>query len=1227
MKGMISSIVTIVPARTEEVHLKKDFLDAKENDLRLKGYIPPRSARAAMRGILEGFHPTSQMRVHLITGTYGTGKSHFGLVLANLVSRDIDDPALQVLLTKLGQKDEHLVNSIKHTREVTKKYMVVLPEPYWDPEGFNHSLLASLVETLQREKIDFDPPTVFRAALDCIDNWRMNDDDARKKFEASCLRHGKTVEMLIDELTSYKEAGYDLFKEIHKEVAHGARFVPELTADPARIYDETIKYLRSTGQWQGIFIFYDEFSKYLSRMAEDPDAFEGQQLQSFAEYCKRSGENQCHLVIIAHQTLQDYARGKRSQEEWAKIYGRFLSGDHLLAVAGGEHEMEEIIGSILVQKKAGDAWKQLLAHANFDILADLVQNVGLYPAQNRSWIESQLIQSCYPLHPYATFCLPWVANYVVRQRERTLFTFFGRPSEEGLQNFIEKHAILLPDNRLNLYTVDKLFDYYREQIRVHPDYRYIVNAAENALALCGDSPLGARAVKIIAILAVVNHPQLSPTQQTIMEALHISPSQEKEVAQVLAELVNRRALRFRPVTKRYELPGRPGMIDAREAIDKAKQALLAGGFDLRGYLNASHGIPEIEAHGYSDKHFTKRYATCQFISVPDLSNPKTYIDRIGSWYEPDRGKYAGDALVLYVVADSIEDINSAQEHLRKGACKHPQLVIAIPKTPAPFGEMAIELAAIQRIRQQGLKTDEGEIDSEDLRGIETDAREGMRNGLRDFLQASNLTWYWNGNVDTNIPQGGEDEFISKVLNEVFSKTPFIKDEAIANPITARDRSKRDRGIAMDTLLQVKGPFQLRKQGGPPSDRILRACLKDVELLERISDKGSVEEFEVRDNAPAKSELKEIWDFLNKQIVAQGGKVTPASEIVKPLIEPPYGLTNQEVEILLAAFLRNRHEDTVIFSNFREAARAQKPDPLNPCVPLNSQDVTNLVRDPTDFVIYYYEVSSKDMGYINGIVRVTGADEESLASYRGWERARNALLSWYGDLPSVAKSASDFENTLCQPVLEVLAKLDKASQAREILQKDLPTALGIDVTAPEIPESTFDQILDSLGDVVTELNGYTQAKGTKLLAEIGAIFGAEDDTQEEVAEAIKNWYKALNEAQRMHTFGGDEGHLIQAAREEASIVQRMLNMLPQDMGLKSFYEWEADNSDIFLAKLKLAKQGIESWIPKAKPVGPDNEDAQKILRARTQILAILKELNLPRSVQREVLSNLLQELEK
>jgi len=387
----------------------------------------------------------------------------------------------------------------------------------------------------------------------------------------------------------------------------------------------------------------------------------------------------------------------------------------------------------------------------------------------------------------------------------------------------------------------------------------------------------------------------------------------------------------------------------------------------------------------------------------------------------------------------------------------------------------------------------------------------------------------------------------------------------------------------------------------------------------------VEEFEIRDKPPDHSELEDIWALLQTKIVAPGGKVTPVAEVVIPLIQPPYGCPNQEIEVLLAAFLRNRREDTVVFSNFKEAAKAQKPELLN-LLPLNGQNITRLLQDPEDFVLYYYEVSPNERDYINGVSRLTGVDEESLAGYRGWERARNALLSWRGQLPPVTKSASDFENPRCKPVLEVLASLEKPGHMRELLLKDLPLALGIDIGTTEDSKLPYDQVLDYLEDVIAELNGYGQVKEAKLLVEIRNVFGASGDTQEEIAEAVKNWYKSLSEAQRMHPFSGDQGHLLRSAREEAPVVQRMLYMLPANMGLGAIREWTADNSDAFLAKLKLAKQGIESWTP-GKPAGTEDIQAQKILQARAQIEAIFKELKLSKSVQAEILTSLLEELEK
>ncbi len=1224
MKRKLSSLVSIAQSLTDEVCLKRDFLDPRVNDRRLRSYIAPRGARTAIRGILEGLQPESKTRVHVISGACGTGKSHFGLVLANLISRDIDDPALSLFLRKLEQDDEQLVSLIRQTRRAVGKCLVVLPEPSWSPESFNYSLLASLAEALRTEGIDYDPPAVFLAALDSINTWMMTDAEVYRRFEDACLRQGKTPEMVSDELARYKTSGYGLFKELHREVMHGAPFIPQLTADPAQVYNQTIKHLRSTSQWQGVFIFYDDFARYLSHMAEDPGSFETQQLQSFVTYCKGSGHNQCHLVAIAHQTLDDYAGNMRSPEEWSELCSEFTSADHQLAAVGGEHEMEEIIGAILVQQKAGDTWKRVAAHAEVSVLTDLVQDRGLYPDQNRSWIRSRLVQGCYPLHPYATFCLLWLANSVVQQRERTLFALLGDPSENGLQGFMDKNTVLQSDNRLNLYTVDRLYDYYKGQIHAHTDYGYIVDAVDNASALVRRNTLATRALKVIAVLSVVNHPLLPTTERTILEALHVSSGQ-KDLAQALADLVERGYLRCRPITKRYELPGRPGTIDAGQAVRKARQTIIDDGFDLKDYLNTNHALPAVEALDYSAKHFTRRYAACLFIGVLDLSSPEKYVERIQSWYVPDRAKHEGDALVTYVVATTPEDISNAEHLVSQDICKHPQLVVAIPKTPARFGETALEWTAVQAVRQRGLKTDEGEVDSEEFEILEASVREDMVNGLRDFLHASNLTWHRDGNVVTDMPQGGEEKFISEVLEEIFPKTPYINDETIANPISTTDRSKKHRWTAMNVLLQTEGPIQLSKKGCPASERILRSCLRDVGLLERVSDRDNIEEFEMRDEAPENSAAREIWEFLNTQALARGGKVTPATELVIPLIEPPYGLTNQALELFLAAFLRTRREDTVVFNNFEKAKREHNPDSLNECLPLSGEDVANLVRNPSDFVVYYYEVPPTQRAYVNGIIRLTAVDEETLTDFAGWDRARHALLAWYRKLPAVTRTASDLENQQCRPLLDVLANLEKTGHAREIIQRQIPAALGFDADTTDLGDhAVCEQILDSLRRAIAEMDVYAGARASRLLAAIGAMFGAETEHQEEAALAMQRWYRALTEVQRMHPFRGDEGHLIEAAREGTPIIERMLNRLPERMRLKPFMEWEADRSATYLARLRSAKQSIENWRPEVDPKGSNTHEKQ-ILHARTQIDALLKELDLPVSIQRELLSALLEEL--
>lgn len=1218
MDDTISSVISISPAFATEVHLKRDFTNLQENIEKLRGYVPTSLSRKALQGILEGLHPASRKRVHLITGSYGAGKSHFGLVLANIVSKSLEDPDIVPFFEKFGDRDPNGLKYVQTVRKSTKPYLVVLPEPHWDPEGFHHSLIIALSEALEREKIQFRPPSHFDAALNCIQNWKQNMPEAYEKITDAFIKREKTIEMVLDGLKDYNDSTYSLFEDAYEQVAYGAMFHPQATAKPTSVYEETAKYLKSTGDWQGIFIFYDEFGSYLTQMARDPDSRGGQQLQEFAEFCKRSGENQCHLVVIAHQTLKDYAKGYRTEEEWTKIYGRFIDSEYPLAVAGTEPETEDMIDSIIIQQKE-ELWEVISNHGDFNILADLARDTGLYSTKSMSWIESSLVRGCYPVHPFAVFCLPWVSDRV-GQRERTVFTFLCRSSEASLRHFVDANKIERSDGRLNLYTVDMLYDYFAEQIRSHPDYRHIVLAADKALGVCGESALAGRIIKTISILSVVAHSSLAPTKKTIGEALHLAPGQQYELDTILTELVNQRVLWHRRATDRYELPSKTGLVDAREAVDKEKKSLLQrGGFDLVGFLNSRYRPQPIVAYEYAQNHFVRRQAACEYITASHLSNPVVFIDRIKRWYQPNRGKYEGDLLVLYIVADSIADIDGVQSYLGKEACKHPQLVIAVPKKPITFTEAALELQAIALLRQAGLTLEEGTIDNEDLNMIEQDSLNSIQEGIAEFRQAHNLTWFCNGNVVANLQKGGEEKFISTILESVFSMTPLVKDDATANPVFTTDKDKKGRQNAMDRILGVKGAFQVQKSAGPAADRILRFCLKNTELLQKVADKASVEEFEVREEAPQNSELDEIWKFMNEKVVAKGGKETEMVEIVQPLLNPPYGLSNQLIEVLLAAFLRNRRDDSTVFSNIQNYKKTGNQDAFT-LVQLDGTAITRIVYEPEDYAIVYYEVKPEERQYLQKLVDILGADESLLSTQGLWEGTKSALLDWYEALPLLTKSAQDFEHPSCVPLLDLLDNTEKNRQAKELLQNYLPQVFGLDLTQP-------DQVLERFHEVYDELNGYSRSKEASLLAKIGTVFNADGSTEIDIATAMRGWYNAvLSETQRLHAFVGDEGRLLQAVRQEASVTENMLHKLPSEMGLGAYTEWEADaTEDLFILKIRLAKQNIETWTPPTREEPPEKDLNARASRAEKEIRNLFDELKIPQPVKKAILEKLLKEL--
>ncbi|MBM3302012.1 MAG: hypothetical protein FJY85_18935, partial [Deltaproteobacteria bacterium] len=418
-------------------------------------------------------------------------------------------------------------------------------------------------------------------------------------------------------------------------------------------------------------------------------------------------------------------------------------------------------------------------HPDWAILTDLCENARLYPNKEREWIKRTVVRGTFPLHPFSTFCLPWISERV-GQRERTLFTFVDDDRPGGLMHFCRTEPVERPDGRLPLYTLDRLFDYFEEPIKKEDRTAPIYRGFEQARSLAQGNELAERILKTIAVMGVVASESLRPTKQNMPAALHVAVAQEGSVRDVLGELVARGALKYRRAIGEYAFARGLLEVDVEEEIRKEIDALRSD-FRLARTLNDEYAPPEIIAREYNDEFSTNRKASCRYILAAELSNPKGFLDWIESQYSPKRGKYQGDALVVYVLAETEKEIQEARDKAESSSCAHEQLVIAIPKSPlAGLFERVLRLEAMERLTgRPPFDTGEYHLEIEEKIG---DEKPILETTLGEFRRANRLYWYQNGAVDSTKEQGDEEKFISKLMREVFPYTPCIRHHATSDQL-------------------------------------------------------------------------------------------------------------------------------------------------------------------------------------------------------------------------------------------------------------------------------------------------------------------------------------------------------------------------------------------------------------------------------------------------------------
>ena len=344
---------------------------------------------------------TSKNRATTLIGPYGKGKSHLLLVLMTLLSDYNDESEKQInrFIEKIKNVDLNTYHTLSTIRNKHIKLLpIIINSNYGD---LNQAFLLALSEALEREKLsDIVINTYFDIALKVILKWESEYEDAIFDIK-KCLKEYKcSLKELKNGLKNYSEKYYTIFKNLYSCILHGQEFNPLVNSDIIKIYKDMTHEIKEYG-YDGIFIVFDEFSKFLEYVENSHMMKDLKLLQDFAELANRTGENeQIHLSCITHKTMNQYAKNMSDDKANAfkTVEGRFKE----LYFNRSIEQNYEIVSYALRKKKGYVDFYNNFYNANINFYSN-IKKLPIF--KNNDTKEEILFKGCFPLNPLTVYCL------------------------------------------------------------------------------------------------------------------------------------------------------------------------------------------------------------------------------------------------------------------------------------------------------------------------------------------------------------------------------------------------------------------------------------------------------------------------------------------------------------------------------------------------------------------------------------------------------------------------------------------------------------------------------------------------------------------------------------------------------------------------------------------------------------------------------------------------------
>ena len=1123
--GKIDSLKDIIEFNSNFKTAINLYLSLNKPD-RILGYIPTKSSVSLMSEYV-GAVLENKEQATLLVGPYGKGKSHLFLIFLAVLSLERtqeNEEIINKLLDKIVKVDEVGENVASQIKKVWNKNKF-LPVLITDTTGdLYQAFLYGLNDALKREElVDLIPDTYYSIAIERIDDWEKNYCDTYKAFEQEISQYGINMSVLKADLKMYSREALELFKSIYPKVTAGSEFNPMAVSDVLPLYKSISEKLVEEYNYSGIYIVFDEFSKFIESQDGMAVGANMKLLQDICELATESRNAQVYFTMIAHKSIKEY--------------GKYLSQDIINSFTGIEGRIiekyfvtssknnYELIRNAIIKKEdlLGD-----IPHYERLLGSSALHEYYQLPAFRSNFIENEfdsiILKGCYPLNPIAAYLLLNVSEKIA-QNERTLFTFISNNEPYSMARFVMEHS---KEKEWSI-GVDLIYDYFSSLLKKEVSNEFVHNiwlSAEYVIEKC-ESEDQKRIVKALAIILIVNKEDEIPASAKYL-GLCVNSG---DSTQAINELEEKQLIYKKSATGNFVFKTRAGS-ELRTEI-KRQRVIKGDNVNYAKALLDVTGKYYIIPRKYNTVHMMTRFFVNQYMNVDDFLN-------IGS-AEALLGDCTGDGKVITLFSFKEIEQEVVKKHLL--ALAEPQLVVVCPERGLKAQKQLKDYEIIQELKANQAFTSDNEILKKELPLLVEDLTIELELLIGEVYEddLDTRVLYFDGKKIKDIKAGDEELAVNECCENVFTKTPVINNEMVNRSVIGTAQTRKARNNIIHALLSHTDTKEFY-EGSNQEATVYRSLFCVTNII---------------DNSPDDN-VRDILQEINRFVDSCSDTKVSMTVLITKLTSAPYGMRTGLIPFYLAYILANRREDIIVYFTDKE-------------IQLNTDIVVNMSEQPEDYTIYVSKEDLQKEKYISELNILFQVEDNRNLSANRIKDIFICMQRWFRALPQVSRNVMSLDQYVkSEDMIRAMREIKKAMQKVEFnpfesLFVEFPEAFKA-----ESLEDTF-KVIDQCKTYYDDYFDWVQAE---TISKIYEAWGGK--RKKDLYHCLREWYENQSKRSKQGLYNGRMTNFMSAIEtmnvySDAEVAKKVVKSVT-DVYIEN---WNTGSLEEFVAELNSVKKEIES----------------------------------------------------